>query len=237
MARTSLAALTVLLVCLLNTSAAAAADTRLADAAQKRDIAAVRTLLSQKVDPNAPGRDGTPALLWLVRVDDVETAQLLVKAGADVKLANRQGLTPLALAASNGSAAMLKVLIDAGAPVNTPDPAGETPLMLAARVGKLDAVRVLMERGATIEAKDAQFEQTALMVAVRENHPQVVKLLVELGANVNAKTRVGITPPVHPAQFRARLRPWHRDRPRRLAGSRPARSDPGRHVAAAVRGA
>jgi ankyrin repeat protein len=186
---------TVLVAVLLASSAQAATDTRLADAAQKRDIAAVRTLLSQKVDPNTPGRDGTTALLWLVRVDDVETARLLVKAGADVKTANRQGLTPLSLAAANGSAAMLKVLLDAGGDVNAPDPANETPLMLAARVGKLDAVSVLLERGAVIEAKDPQFEQTALMVAVREDHLQVVKLLVELGADVNAKTRLGVTPP------------------------------------------
>jgi len=197
MVRSILAALslTLLFLPVLGAPAYAAGDTRLADAAQKRDVAAVRTLLSQKVDPNAPGRDGTSALLWMVRVDDVATAQLLVKAGADVKAANRQGLTPLALAATNGSAAMMKVLLDAGADVNTLDAANETPLMAAARVGKLDAVRVLMERGATIDTKDPQFEQTALMIAVRENHPQVVKLLVELGANVNARTRVGITPP------------------------------------------
>ena len=194
MARISVVVMALILLPLLGTSAAAT-DTRLADAAQKRDAAAVRTLLSQKVDPNVPGRDGTPPLLWMVRVDDVETARILVKAGADVKLANRHGVTPLALAASNGSAAMLKVLLDAGADANAPDPAGETPLMLAARVGKLDAVRVLLEGGATLDAKDAQFEQTPLMVAVRENHPQVVKLLVELGANVNARTRLGITPP------------------------------------------
>src|SRR5690242_5164532 len=78
------------------------ADTRLADAAERRDVAAIRSLLSQKVDPNAPGRDGSPPLLWVVRVDDVETAKLLVKAGADATRANRYGLTPMALAAANG---------------------------------------------------------------------------------------------------------------------------------------
>jgi ankyrin len=176
-------------------SATPAGDTRLADAAEKRDVVAMRSLLSQKVDPNAPGRDGTPALLWVVRVDDVETAKLLVKAGADVKLANRYGLTPVALAAANGSAAMLKVLLDAGADPNAVDPAGETPLMAASRVGNLDAVRVVLDRAVNVDATDAQFQETALMVAVRENHPQVVKLLLELGANVNARTRVGITPP------------------------------------------
>jgi ankyrin repeat protein len=190
-----LAALLAGALLLVGSSAQAAPDTRLAEAAQKRDMAAVRALLSQKVDPNAPGKDGTSALLWLVRVDDVQTATLLVKAGADVKLPNRQGLTPLALAASNGSAAMLKLLLDAGADVNAFDPANQTPLMTAAAVGNLDAVRVVLEHGGTIDTKDPQFEQTALMVAVRENHPQVVRLLVELGANVNAKTRLGVTPP------------------------------------------
>src|SRR6186713_1327033 len=46
----------------------AAGDTRLADAAMKRDMPAVRALLVQKVDVNAPGTDGTPALHWFVRL-------------------------------------------------------------------------------------------------------------------------------------------------------------------------
>src|SRR4051812_22478562 len=138
------AALITGLLLLIGSAAQAAPDTRLAEAAQRRDMAAVRALLSQKVDPNAPGRDGTSALLWVVRVDDVATATQLVKAGADVKLANRQGLTPLALAAANGSAAMVKLLLDSGADVNVFDPANETPLMAVARVGNLDAVRVVL---------------------------------------------------------------------------------------------
>ena len=75
-------------------------DTRLADAAMKRDIAAVRALLAQKVDVNAPGTDGSPALHWAVRVDDAAMARLLLGAGAQATLANRYGLTPMALAAA-----------------------------------------------------------------------------------------------------------------------------------------
>ena len=40
----------------------ALSDTRLADAAMKRDTAAVRALIEQHVDVNAAGTDGTPAL-------------------------------------------------------------------------------------------------------------------------------------------------------------------------------
>jgi ankyrin len=176
-------------------SIAADVDTRLADAAMKRDTAAVRTLLGQKVDVNAPGTDGSPALHWAVRVDDAATARLLLGAGAQATLANRYGLTPMAIAASNGSATLIGILLDAGADANAPDPAGDTPLMSATRVGRADAVTLLLDRGAKVDAADATYQQTALMVAVRENHPDIVKLLVARGASVNARTRVGRTPP------------------------------------------
>jgi uncharacterized protein len=176
-------------------SHAAEVDTRLADAAMKRDSAAVRALIGQKVDVNAPGTDGSPALHWAVRVDDAATARLLLGAGAQVTLANRYGLTPMAIAASNGSATLIGLLLDAGADANAPDPAGETPLMSATRVGRVDAVTLLLDRGAKVDVADATYQQTALMVAVRENHPDIVKLLIARGASVNAKTRVGRTPP------------------------------------------
>ena len=178
----------------LSVNLAAQGDSRLADAVMTRDGAAVRTLLGQNVDVNVPGKDGTPALHWSVREDDLATARLLVGAGADPKLANRYGVTPLFLASSNGNAEMIRLLLDAGADPNSADPTGETALMMAARVGTLDAVKLLVDRGAVVDAKDPTFQQTALMVAVRENHPEVVKLLVERGADVNAKTRVGATP-------------------------------------------
>ena len=52
--------------------AVAQADSRLADAAMKRDRNALRALLDQKADVNASSADGSSALLWLVRVDDFE---------------------------------------------------------------------------------------------------------------------------------------------------------------------
>jgi ankyrin repeat protein len=172
------------------------ADTRLADAAMKRDTAAVRALMVQKgVDVNAPGRDGTPALHWLVRVNDVETASALIRAGADAKRPNRYGLTPLAIAVGNGNTAMLRLLLEAGVDANAADPQGDSALITAARIGNLDSVKALLEAGAVVDARDPNFEQTALMVAVRADHLDVVRLLAERGATVNAKTRTGATPP------------------------------------------
>src|SRR5687768_10733251 len=111
----------LMLLVAAGSTAAADRDTRLADAAMRQDVTAVRTLVAQKVDVNIPGQDGTPALHWAVRVDDIDTTKLLLGAGAQATLANRYGLTPLAIAAGNGNAAMIGVLADAGADMNAPD--------------------------------------------------------------------------------------------------------------------
>jgi ankyrin repeat protein len=170
------------------------ADGRLAEAASRRDTVVIRALLSQKVDVNAPDAQGTPALHWAVRVDDLDLVRLLLSAGADAKLANRYGVTPLTLAVGNGNPAIIKTLLDAGADANAVDPAAETMLMIAARIGVTDAVRLLLDRGAVVDARDKTYQQTALMIAVRENHPDIVQMLIERGADVNAKTRTGATP-------------------------------------------
>ena len=159
-----------LLLASLLLASPAGVDSRLADAAMKRDTAAIRTLVQQKVDVNAPGKDGTPALHWMVRVDDLQTAELLIRAGADVKLADRYGVTPLYLACANGNAAMIKLLLDNGADANTTDPTGETALMAASRVGNLESVKALLDRGAKVDAADPTYQQTSLMIAVREDH-------------------------------------------------------------------
>src|SRR5665213_3578309 len=178
----------------VGTTAWAAGDTRLADAAMKRDVATVRKLIDQRVDVNAPGPDGTPALHWLVRVDDFETARRLIRAGADPSKPNRYGVTPMSLASANGNAEMIALLLEAGADANVSDKQGETALMTATKVGNIDAVKTLLDHGAAVDARDPAFQQTALMMAVRGDHPDVVKLLVERGARVNIETRTGTTP-------------------------------------------
>src|SRR5689334_17701528 len=102
----------------LTTGSVWAAGSDVADAVQNRNREGVRALLQKKADVNAPQIDGATALHWAVRWDDLETADLLIKAGANAKAANRDGSTPLALAVVNGNAAMIDRLIKAGVDVN-----------------------------------------------------------------------------------------------------------------------
>jgi uncharacterized protein len=174
---------------LLSVQTLAAASSDLADAAMNRNRNAVRSLLQKKADVNAPQVDGTTALHWAVRADDLETADLLIRAGANVAAANREGVTPLRLAATNGTAAMIEKLIKAGADPNASlSKFGDTALMLAARTGRVDSVRMLLDNGAEVNAIETWGGTTPLMWAVADGHLDTVKLLIARGASVNARS-------------------------------------------------
>jgi ankyrin repeat protein len=171
----------------------AGAEVTLVDAVKARDKTAVRALLGQRVDVNAPQPDGTTALHWAADGDDSEIVELLIRAGASAKAANRYGVTPLWLACMNGNAASTEMLLKAGADANTVLPEGETVLMTAARTGKLDAVKVLLSHGANVNAKEGWHGQTALMWAAAEGHPRVIEALIDLGADIHARSNGGFT--------------------------------------------
>ena len=174
-------------------TALAAERATLADAAEQRDRAAVRTQIARGVDVNATQIDGTTALHWAVHYDDAETAAVLVKAGANVNAANRYGVPPLALACANGNAAVVRLLLEAGADANATMKGGETVLMMAARSGNVDAVKALLVRGAKHDLRE-RHGQTALMWAAAEGHAPIVRALIEAGADINATLDSGFTP-------------------------------------------
>jgi uncharacterized protein len=158
------------------------------------DRALIKTLLQRRVDVNVPQVDGMTALHWATYQDDLDTATLLVRAGANVKGTNRYGVTPLSLACSNGNGAMVELLLLAGADPNAALPGGETPLMTASRVGSLPSVKALLARGAAVESKDDRRGQTALMWAAAEGHAKVVEMLIEVGADLHHRLPSGFTP-------------------------------------------
>ena len=87
-----------------------AAPTPLVDAIKSGNRQAARAALKQTRDVNTPEADGTTALHWAVRGNDIELARMLLRAGAKADVANRYGLTPLMLAAENGSAPAIDAL-------------------------------------------------------------------------------------------------------------------------------
>src|ERR1700734_2414907 len=86
---------------LLPAACFAAGASSIADAVMNRDSSQVHELLAKKADVNAPQADGTTALHWAARWDDLEMARLLIRAGANAGLANHDGATPMFLASQN----------------------------------------------------------------------------------------------------------------------------------------
>jgi ankyrin repeat protein len=177
--------------------AAIAAETGtsdLASAVKAGDRAAVRSLLDSHANVDFPDGDGTTALIWAAYGNDLETADLLLRAGADVKAANEYGATALyAAATSTDAVAMTEKLLAAGADPNARLLSGATPLMEAARRGNLAIVRLLLAGGADPNAQEANAGQNALMWAISERHGEVTAELVRHGADVNGRSKNGFT--------------------------------------------
>jgi ankyrin repeat protein len=166
----------------------ARAESPLADAAMSGDMKSLRTLLRHAHDIDAAQPDGMTALHWAVHRDDLEMADLLLAAGADVLATNRIGVRPIFLATENGSAAMLGRLLDAGDEANgILTPTGETVLMLTARTGNPAAVELLIDHGADVNARQER-EFTPLMFAAAEGHADVIRVLLRHGADPSLAT-------------------------------------------------
>ncbi|MBL9190472.1 MAG: ankyrin repeat domain-containing protein [Opitutaceae bacterium] len=174
-------------------AATASAASPLADAVERRDAAAIRALLTDSAI-DAAQSDGTTALHWAARHDDLATAKALLAAKANPNAQNRYGVTPLSLACTNGSAPLVTALLDAGADANLALRGGETPLMTAARTGRLAAVQALLARGARADTKLATGGQTALMWAAHAGHAPVVEALIAAGADFRSPVDTGFTP-------------------------------------------
>ncbi|PHX86907.1 MAG: hypothetical protein CK538_01430, partial [Opitutia bacterium] len=167
----------------------------IADAAERKDAAALRGRLAKtaNADVNVAQVDGMTALHWAAYHDDLETGKTLLAAGATAEITNRYGVTPLSLVCTNGHAEFAELLLANGANPNTALHGGETPLMTAARTGKVAVVNVLLARGAGIDAKLPD-GQTATMWAAAEGHLAVIEALLAAGADFRTPLATGFTP-------------------------------------------
>jgi len=174
-------------------SSAHAAQSALADVAEKKDWNGVLSQIKAKADVNAPQVDGTTALHWAVHHDDLATTKALLAAGANAAATNHYGVPPLSLACVNGNESIVRALLDAGADANTTLRGGETALMTAARTGRVGPVAALLDRGAKVDAEDRK-GQTALMWAAADGQAEVMELLIKTGADIHHRLRSGFTP-------------------------------------------
>lgn len=109
----------------------------------------LKLLLEARANPNVKDNSGQTPLLRAIEPKsfgqpDFESAELLIKYGADVNLASDKGVTPLQMAVWAESIQMVSLLLTNHADVNAQDPTGRTALDLARqaesgmRLGRLE---------------------------------------------------------------------------------------------------
>jgi len=92
-----IALVTLAALVLWSAAAAFAAESSpsVAEAVQRQDQAALRTLIEKHADVNVPLVDGSTALHWAVENDDADAVEMLLYSGAMPDAKDRYGLTPL----------------------------------------------------------------------------------------------------------------------------------------------
>jgi ankyrin repeat protein len=167
------------------------------------------------------GGGGLTALILAARENDLESARLLVAAGADVNETSNAGWTPLLIAANNRNYVLGKFLVERGADVNKANSTAFTPLYLATDnrnieggdypvprpdMDHLEFIKVLLDHGAntnapvngntetrTIFTMQWFYEAgaTPFVRAAQSSDTTLMKLLLKHGADPKAVTKNG----------------------------------------------
>lgn len=156
------------------------------------DLRLLRALIGTGLDLNTPHAGMTPLLAatrdsWHGRPEAVMT---LLANGADTRLCDSDGNTPLHHAARSSDPGVAALLRDAAAELEVPNNDGLTPLGVACAVGNWRLARFLLERGASPQVEAAT---PALLAAAgtEEDDAAGVQLLLKHKAKVDARDAYG----------------------------------------------
>src|SRR5579872_3350174 len=171
-------------------TAAAGSPMAIVEAAQSGNRDALRAALKDGGDVNAAQGDGMTPLHWAAVRNDVEMAELLMYAGANVKATTRiGGYTPLLVAAKSGNAKVIETLLKHGADPDRGTVNGTTPLMFAAMSGNVESVRVLSYYSTDVNARENVKGETALTFAAASGRADAIRILTAAGADPKLTTK------------------------------------------------
>ncbi|MBN1532053.1 MAG: ankyrin repeat domain-containing protein [Spirochaetes bacterium] len=146
-----------------------------------------RNIIDQKT------REGKTPLICAVEKGNAPFAALLLKQGANTRIADRTGRTVLHYAAAIFNAErLLKDLPETGVDMNAKDHQGQSPIIVAAEKGRWENVAFFAKRRADLNAADSSGRTPLLIAAKKAGHP-TVKLLIEAGADVKRADGEGMT--------------------------------------------
>ena len=190
-----------------------AATKNLITAVKGHDLPGVRRAVEQKADINVIDAEGNSPLTYAVEQHDEQLVQFLREHGAldaaagrrmliaiaennqprfygaldespNADFADKNGNTPLIVAAAYGNAEITQILLDMKVKVNAADRDGYSALFYAAQEGHMRVLEKLLAAGAEINLK-SRFGFTPLHVAALRGQTKAVQRLIASGADVN----------------------------------------------------
>lgn len=180
----------------------------------------VKALIEDDVNVNKLDEETNISSLYIASLfGHIPTMKILISAGADPRIDDKNGMSILAnnLFASSVfieeelekggkipewrlkkdvaqiQIEMINLLVDAGADINASGVEGMTPLLSSILLCEDNVINALIDSGAEVNGRDKKIGMTALMIAARAGQVSKVNLLIDAGADVNASTYGGET--------------------------------------------
>ncbi|KAK8385526.1 hypothetical protein O3P69_016365 [Scylla paramamosain] len=142
-----------------------------------------RLLLLAGASPDYPSEHlhNAPILGVCAHQGHTEMVALFIEFGADVNLANNEGVTALGMASAQGHCDIVRLLVQAGASLISKDKQGKTPMVQAAAAGHLNVVGYLLScdwPGPSDLLKNQSHQ--SLVAAASNGHINVVEFLLDM---------------------------------------------------------
>ncbi|MBN2415237.1 ankyrin repeat domain-containing protein [bacterium] len=150
-----------------------------------RQFADADLIFARGFDVNCRDTDGKTVLMHLFSMkDDTAGASYLAGKGARLDVRDREGKTPLHVAAGEGNSTLVDFALAKGADIGATDRDGNTAVLWAARNEHTGMLRHLIAKGGDINAVDNN-GWSALMFACSQDNKKMVRFLLESGCRVN----------------------------------------------------
>ena len=166
--------------------------TALIPAAERGHVEIVNELLTRThVDVNHVNNLGWTALLEAIVLSNggerhQRIVQLLVDHGANINIADKDGVTSLKHAQARGFKEIERILLRTTGAGDAVAKERDAKLIAAAKQGNVAAVKELLSQGASVHARDDK-GVTALIAAAYRNDLAIADLLIRAGADVNVQ--------------------------------------------------